>query len=633
MSESKPPIVAIRYPVWSRYWQSVLPGILDFLTLREPWRLQTEDNSYGEMEAVRIDEKWKGDGAILFRATEAELKAFRKRGQAVVLTSTEGPDGGYPRVVPDNEAIGRMAAEHLMETGVQQVAFLGRGETLYAEEHFAPGFRVYPRERLKGFSRCLAEFGMEPTVCFLPGHELWKPTAWRGLRNDVKDFLKGLTLPCGLFVVDDALGAVVMKAADELGICIPQDLMLVSFGDDPLFCLSHVPALSSICYPGRQTGYLAAELIEKQLSGVDCRGVVRRVAVTEMVKRGSSDHLATSDEAVGRAVAWIRRHAPTDPLQVAELEAASGLSVSALTPRFRKVVGRSPKQEISRVRLDRLKQLLRTSEAPLAEISRVMKFSSPHELSRFFLNETGERPSGFRERLKQEWGAPKSQIVIFDLDGTLLDSEPLYCDAYRAAMKECGGSLSRDEYFARFAGTTNASIERELCGRLAGMDVAGFGRIWRKQFAQILERDGLALKPGVAEMLRDLRAGGLRLAVASSSDGNDVRACLTRAGLAEHFEVLACGDEVAAGKPAPDIFLLAASRMQVSPEDCLVIEDSNAGVAAAHRAGMRVVMIPDVATPEPSSLSVAEEVVSTMNESSCLNSLLKRDLSRQNRKG
>ena len=95
------------------------------------------------------------------------------------------------------------------------------------------------------------------------------------------------------------------------------------------------------------------------------------------MKRGSSDHLATSDEAVGRAVAWIRRHAPTDPLQVTELEAASGLSVSALALRFRKVVGRSPKQEIIRVRLERLEHLLRTTEASLADISKSMKFSPP----------------------------------------------------------------------------------------------------------------------------------------------------------------------------------------------------------------------------------------------------------------
>lgn len=623
MSESRPPIIAIRYPVWSRYWQSVLPGILDFLNLRQPWRIQTEDNSYGEMESVRIDEKWKGDGAILFRATEAELKAFRKRGQAVVLTSTEGPDGGYPRVVPDNEAIGRMAAEHLMETGVREVAFLARGETLYSEDHFAPGFRVYPRERLKGFSRCLAECGMEPTVCFLRGHELWKPNAWRGVRDDVKDFLKSLPLPCGLFVVDDALGAVVMKAADELGIRIPQDLMIVAFGDDPLFCLSHVPSLSSICYPGRQIGYLAAELIEKQLAGEDCAGVVRRMAVSEMVKRGSSDHLATTDDAVGRAVAWIRRHAPTDPLQVSELGAASGLSVSALTPRFRKVVGLSPKQEISRVRLERLKQLLRTSEAPLAEISKVMNFSSPHEMSRFFFNETGERPSGFRDRLKRESGVWKSPVVIFDLDGTLLDSEPLYCDSYVTAMEECGGHLTRDEYFSKFAGTTNASIEQELSGRLEGIEARRFGRVWRKIFASLLKRDGPATKPGASEMIGDLRAAGVRLALASSSDGDDVRACLTRAGLADHFEVVVCGDEVSKGKPAPDLFLLAASRMNVSAGECLVVEDSNAGVAAAHRAGMRVVMVPDVAAPEPASLEVAEEVVDTLRNSSCLDALLK----------
>src|SRR5688572_6492295 len=99
-------IVGVRFPQWSAVGPGTVGGVVDFMRGHEAWRLITENDSFGEMEAVKIDEHWRGDGLVLFRATERELASFRERGTAVVLTSTEGPDLGYPRVVPDNAEIG-----------------------------------------------------------------------------------------------------------------------------------------------------------------------------------------------------------------------------------------------------------------------------------------------------------------------------------------------------------------------------------------------------------------------------------------------------------------------------------------------------------------------------------------------
>lgn len=110
--------VGSRYPQWSSFGPEVLGGIADFMRKHETYRLSTENNSYGEMESVKIDADWQGQGVILFRATEEELVSFRQRGIAVVLTSTEGPELGYPPVVPDNAAIGRSAARHLLACGL-----------------------------------------------------------------------------------------------------------------------------------------------------------------------------------------------------------------------------------------------------------------------------------------------------------------------------------------------------------------------------------------------------------------------------------------------------------------------------------------------------------------------------------
>lgn len=398
MDERESPLIAVRYPAWSRFWQSVLPGILDYMGSDKPWRLQTEDNSYGEMESVRIDERWQGTGAVLFRASGKELEAYRSRGMAVVLTSTEGPDCGYPRVVPDNEAVGRHAATHLLETGVQEFAFLARGETLYAEDNLAPGKRRYALERLRGFSGRLAAEGIQPRTHLLKGYPLWEADAWRGVREETARFLLTLPSPCGLFVVDDALAAVALRAAEDIGRTVPDTLLVVSYGDDPQYCHSQFPALSTIPHPGRRVGFEAAELLDLQLRGRIEPGLVRRIPVEGVIARGSTDALPIKDAEIARVLAWIRQRAPTDPLQVGELAEHCGLSVSAINSRFRQVIGHGPKQEIQMVRLKRLKQLLRTTDRPLGEIGMLMGFASAHELSRFFLRETGTRPNVWRSQ-------------------------------------------------------------------------------------------------------------------------------------------------------------------------------------------------------------------------------------------
>jgi len=586
------PVVGIRYPQWSAVGPGVLGGVLDFMRGHETWRLVTENDSYGEMEAVKIDERWRGDGAILFRATEAELVAFRKRGMAVVLTSTEGPDLGYPRVVPDNHEIGRLAAFHLIECQLPNFAFLARGETFYREEQFAPGLRVYARLRLRGFRDELQAYAHEPQVHYLRGRPLWQAHTWREIQTEVMAFLDALPVPCGLFVADDSLGGVVLRAADTLGKKVPRELAVIGYGDDPNYCFATFPALSSIAHPSREIGARAAELLRQQMAGETVEPGSRTVPVGRVIPRESSDMLAIADPEIRELVRHIRRRAPREALRVAELADHSALSMTTIKERFTASLGHGPKQEIQRVRLHHLKHLLGDPSLSLAEIARRMQFGSAHELSRFFLSTAGLRPSDYRAGLASATPRRRVKAVLFDMDGTLFDTEPIYCEAYRAAYARQGGELDPETYFRELIGRANHDIESSLEAMAQdGFDVPRFRREWREIWKALVAKSPPHPLPGVTELLARLFELGIPVALASSSDRADIRLCLKAAALSHFFPVRAAGDEVAAGKPAPDIYQLACRRLGVDPADCLAIEDSLHGVTSARAAGIKVLWV------------------------------------------
>lgn len=393
--------VGIRYPTWSSYNVQVLRGVGEHMRVYGPWDIVTGNNSYGEMEAISLDSNWDGDGLILFRATTRELESFKERGIPVVLTSSEGPDLGYPRVIPNNDMIGRLAARHLIECSVPNFAFLARGETVYKEEEYAPGFRRYARERLAGFRAELMPYQVEPQVHYLRGWPLWQKETWRAIEEEVSSFLQLLPRPCGLFVVDDALGAVALRAAGKLGIKIPEEIAIIGYGDDISYCFASHPALSSIPFPGVEIGRQASLLLASMMDGNPPAQARLEIPVYSAIDRDSTATLAVEDPEIQKLVRYIRLNAPHDAIRVAELAELSDLSITTIKTRFIQYLGHGPKHEIQRIRLKHLTHLLSHTQLGLSEIADLMKFNSAGDMSRFFASETGQRPSEFRLAAKR----------------------------------------------------------------------------------------------------------------------------------------------------------------------------------------------------------------------------------------
>ncbi len=206
------------------------------------------------------------------------------------------------------------------------------------------------------------------------------------------------------------------------------------------------------------------------------------------------------------------------------------------------------------------------------------------------------------------------QAIIFDMDGLMLDSEVLYQAAWKAAAAELGYSLS-DEIYLSLVGQSNAQAEKafvDLFGDRFPVDV--FNDRWDALWRDEVSRRGVALKPGLLPLLDWLDSQAIPKAVGTSSSSPEAELSLTAGGIRDRFSLLVTVDQVAAGKPAPDIFLEAARRLAVPPEECWVLEDSNAGVQAAAAAGMTVVMVPDLQVPTPNSRAIARYILPTLHE-------------------
>ena len=205
------------------------------------------------------------------------------------------------------------------------------------------------------------------------------------------------------------------------------------------------------------------------------------------------------------------------------------------------------------------------------------------------------------------------EAVVFDLDGVLLDSEHIWPEVKEEVTREWGGRwLERAQ--ADMMGMSSTEWSRYMHDEL-GLSASPEeidAEVVRRMLARYEQH--LPLVEGAAQAVRRL-AGSFRLAVASSSNRPLIENALERAELADLFETIVSSEEVARGKPAPDVFLEAARRLDVPPERCAAIEDSGNGIRAAHASGMRVIAIPNTHYPPAAdALALADAVLGSLAE-------------------
>lgn len=200
--------------------------------------------------------------------------------------------------------------------------------------------------------------------------------------------------------------------------------------------------------------------------------------------------------------------------------------------------------------------------------------------------------------------------AIFDMDGTLIDTQKVYIDAWEIAgrnqgIEGLGGIIKyvcglKHEDSLKFAKNLYPTLDTE--------------RLFAEYMPYAQANKRVELLPGVTELLDFLYARGIKMAIASSSPMSEIKENVERLGLSKYFSAFVSGYDVKNGKPAPDVFLAAAEKLGTPPDECFVFEDSPNGVRAAYNAGMKCFGIPDVALFTDEVCALAYKVIDSIDQ-------------------
>lgn len=363
------------------YARGLLNGIIAYMREHESWSVYLGEHGRGD-DPPRWLRRWRGDGVIARIENERIASAVVASGLPAVDVSAARKVAALPWVETDDRAIAAAGARHLLERNFRQLAFCG-------DDRFN-----WSRWRCEHFLRMAAEAG---AACSVYGPSARARRDWDAMEDEIAQWLLSLPRPVGVMACYDIRGRHVLDACRRVGLAVPDQVAVVGVDNDEFLCDLTDPPLSSIAPDTRRTGYEAAALLDRLMSGRERqRGQAIFVEPLGVVSRRSTDVLALGDADVSAAVRFIREHA-CDGIAVKDLLDEVPLSRRVLEGRFRKLLGRTPHDEIARVRLERVRRLLRETRLPLADIARRSGFRNAEYLATAFRREFGTSPNSYRK--------------------------------------------------------------------------------------------------------------------------------------------------------------------------------------------------------------------------------------------
>ena len=374
--------VALLIETSNSYSRGVLDGIAHFARHHERWSIFLPEQERGGRPPRWLGQ-WKGDGIIARIETDEIARALRKTKLPVVDVSAARHLPDTPWVETDDTAIAELALKHLLDRGFRNLAYCGD-----------PGFN-WSQWRRDKFAALTNAAGVN-LRSFDSLSRIDPKYSWNREKRGLAKWLGGLPRPIGIFACYDIQAQKILEVCRELDIAVPEEVAVLGVDNDRLLCELADPPLSSIVCNTHRTGFEAAALLNRMMSGqqVDAEPVL--VAPLGIQTRQSTDILAIEDPDIAAALRFLREHA-MEGINVADVVRHVPLSRRVLESRFKKILGRSPHEELTRLKLERIKQLLTETDLSLAEIASRTGFEHDEYMSVFFRKAEGVPPGQFRK--------------------------------------------------------------------------------------------------------------------------------------------------------------------------------------------------------------------------------------------
>jgi LacI family transcriptional regulator len=374
------PSVAILVDTSRSYGRDIVRGIRRYVAEHGPWSLYLEPRDLRSSFPEWL-KNWHGDGILSRTVDETMIRQLKATKLPVVELRTSMLKHPFPFVGIDNSVIGSRVAAHFRTLGFQHFACVQD-----ASEH-------YFLERRDTFIQAVNDAGFECPVFQS------KRKNWEQHQRDLADWLRDLPKPAGVFAVNDQMGFWVLDAARRAGLAVPEELAVVGAENDNMLCETASPPLSSVRLRGQAVGYDAARVLDEWMTQkrLPKPGERHLHAPGDIVTRQSSDIVAVEDPRIAAALRFIRQNA-TQPLDVARVARECALSRSVLERRMKALIGRSPGEEIARLRFAAVEKLLLQTDLTLDAIAAKCGFTHPQYMAEAFRKRTGMTPGTFRRK-------------------------------------------------------------------------------------------------------------------------------------------------------------------------------------------------------------------------------------------
>ena len=364
------------------YGRGLLQGVVHYIREHQPWSFHLMEQGRGDDPPEWL-ENWKGDGIIARIETPRIAQAVVKADVPTVDVSAARLVPSLPWVETDDEQIARTAVDHLLERGFKHFAYCGDARfnwSMWREHHFRSHVAAAKQE----------------LHCYRPAAAREDVSA---LMRDLRRWLLELPKPVGIMACYDIRGQQILDACRSAGLTVPEEVAVIGVDNDALLCELASPPLSSVIPNTHRTGYEAAALLDRIMSGKRVSPAAHLIAPIGVAARQSTDVLAVDDRNIARALQFIREHACAG-INVADVLKAVPLSRRVLEQRFQRLLGHTPREEILHVRLNRVRQLLAETDLPLYLVAERTGFEHVEYLSVVFKRETGVTPSAFRREAR-----------------------------------------------------------------------------------------------------------------------------------------------------------------------------------------------------------------------------------------